>query len=285
VNRLLLATLLATACTIKETPMSDHKTGYAPVNGLQLYYEIHGSGDPLVVLHGALGSTQTYVPDLAALARKRQVIAVDLQAHGRTADIDRPLTCQAMADDIGALLTHLDLPKVDVMGYSLGGGVAIQTGVRHRDRVRKLVVVSFAFARSAAFPSVIAGFDALGSQLSEVMKPSPIYQVYQSVAPRPQDFPRLLDRVGALSKQDYDWMGDVPKMPPTLIVAADADYYRLSHLLEVYAKLGGGAGDPGWDGSGGRSSSELAILPGTSHYDILASPQLVATVEAWLVKP
>jgi pimeloyl-ACP methyl ester carboxylesterase len=133
VNRLLLATLLVIACTTKETPMSKNKTGYAPVNGLQLYYEIHGSGDPLIVPHGALGSTQTLVPDLAALARKRQVIAVDLQAHGRTANIDRPLTCQAMADDIGALLTHLDLPKVYVMGYSLGGGVAIQTGVRHRD--------------------------------------------------------------------------------------------------------------------------------------------------------
>jgi pimeloyl-ACP methyl ester carboxylesterase len=153
--------------------MSKIKTGYAPVNGLQLYYEIHGSGDPLIVLHGGLGSTQTQVPDLAALARKRQVIAVDLQAHGRTADIDRPLTCQAMADDIGALLTHLDLPRADVMGYSLGAGVAIQTGVRHRDRVRKLVVVSFPFARSAVFPSAIAGFNALGSHLAEAMKPSP----------------------------------------------------------------------------------------------------------------
>lgn len=265
--------------------MSENKTGYASVNGLELYYEIHGSGDPLIVLHGGLGSTQTLVPDLAVLALERQVIAVDLQAHGRTADIDRPMTCEAMADDIGALLTHLDLPKADVMGYSLGGGVAVQTGVRHRDRVRKLVVVSFAFARSAVFPSVIAGFEALGSQLFEAMKPSPVYQVYESVAPRPEDFPRLLDRVGALVKQDYDWMADVPKMPPTLIVSADADYFPLRHMLDVYAKLGGDAADPGWDGSGGRSSSELAILPGTSHYDILAAPQLLAIVETWLAKP
>ncbi|HSK03328.1 MAG TPA: alpha/beta hydrolase [Kofleriaceae bacterium] len=282
-NRLLLATLFVTACTAsKESPMTAKKTGYAPVNGLQLYYEIHGSGDPLIVLHGGLGSTQIHVPDLAALARTRQVIAVDLQGHGRTADIDRPLSCEAMADDIGALIAYLELPKADVMGYSLGAGVAIQTGLRHRDRVRKLVVVSTAFARSAAFPEVIAGFDAIGAQLAEVMKPSPAYQTYQAVAPRPQDFPRLLDRVGALVKQDHDWTADVAKLPPSLLVAADADYYPLSHIVDVFAKLGGSAKDPGWDGSGGRSTSQLAILPGTSHYDILASPQLLPIVEAWL---
>ena len=282
-NRLLLATLLTTACTVsQESPMSAKNTGYAPVNGLQLYYEIHGSGDPLIVLHGGLGSTQTNVPDLAALARTRQVIAVDLQAHGRTADIDRPLSHEAMADDIGALIAHLELPEADVMGYSLGGGVAIQTGLRHPDRVRKLVIVSTAFARSAVFPEVIAGFDALGPQLADMMKPSPAYQTYQAVAPRPEDFPRLLERVGTLVKQDYDWTPHVPNLPPTLLIAADADHYPLSHILDVYARLGGDANDPGWDGSGGRSSSQLAILPGTSHYDILTSPQLVPITESWL---
>ena len=289
-NRLLLATLLTTACTTartipEESPMSAIKTGYAPINGLQLYHEIHGSGDPLIVLHGGLGSTQTNVPDLAALARTRQVIAVDLQAHGRTADIDRPMTCEAMADDIGALIAHLDLPRADVLGYSLGGGVAIQTALRHRDRVRKLVVVSTAFARSAVFPEVRAGFDALGPQLADMMKPSPVYQTYQAVAPRPEDFPRLLDRVGTLVKQDHDWTAQASDLPPTLLVAADADHFPLSHFLDVYAKLGGDANDPGWDGSGGRSSSQLAVLPGTSHYDILSSPHLVPIVEAWLARP
>lgn len=285
-NRVLLATLFVTACTAsKESTMSANKTGHAPIHGLKLYYEIHGSGDPLIVLHGGLGSTQALVPDLAGLARTRQVIAVDLQAHGRTADIDRPLSCEAMADDIGALIAYLGLPKADVMGYSLGGAVAIQTGVRHRDRVRKLVVVSTPFARSASFPEALAGFEAFGPQLAEAMKPSPVYQTYQAVAPRPQDFPQLLDRVGTLVKQDYDWTADVPKLPPSLIVAADADYFRLSHILDVFAKLGGSAKDPGWDGSGGRSTSQLAILPGTSHYDILASPQLLPIVEAWLAKP
>jgi pimeloyl-ACP methyl ester carboxylesterase len=286
VNRLLLSLLLVTAChTSEESLMSATKTGYAPVNGLQLYYEIHGSGDPLIVLHGGLGSTQSLVPDLAALEKTRQVIAVDLQAHGRTADIDRPLSCEAMADDIGALIAYLEMPKADVMGYSLGAGVAIHTGLRHRDRVRKLVIVSTAFARSASFPEVLAGFDALGAHLAEAMKLSPVYQTYQAVAPRPQDFPRLLDRVGTLVKQDWDWTADVAKLPPSLIIAADADYYRLSHILDVFAKLGGSAKDPSWDGSGGRSPSQLAILPGTSHYDILMSPLLLPIVEAWLAKP
>jgi len=265
--------------------MSTKTTGYAPVNGLQLYYEIHGCGEPLIVVHGGLGSTQSHVPDLVALARTRQVIAVDLQAHGRTADIDRPLSYEAMADDIGALIAYLHLPKVDVMGYSLGAGVAVQTGLRHRAQVRKLVVVSTAFSRGAAFPEVLAGFDALGPQLAEMMKPSPVYQTYQAVAPRPEDFPRLLDRVGTLVKQDYDWTAEVGKLPPSLIVAADADYYPLSHIVDVFAKLGGSANDPSWDGSGGRSASQLAILPGTSHYDILVSPQLLPLVEAWLAKP
>jgi pimeloyl-ACP methyl ester carboxylesterase len=145
-------------------------------------------------------------------------------------------------------------------------------------------VVSFPFARAAVCPEGIAGLDALGAHLLEVMKPSPAYQVYQAVAPRPEDFARLLDKIGALARQDYDWTADVARLPPTLLIGADADYFPLSHLLEVYARLGGGARDPGWDGSGGRSSSQLAIIPGTSHYDILESPLVVAVVEAWLAR-
>jgi pimeloyl-ACP methyl ester carboxylesterase len=224
-------------------------------------------------------------PNIEALAKTRQVIGVDLQAHGRTADIDRPMTYEAMADDVGALIQHLGLERVDVMGYSLGGGVAIQTGLRHRHRVRKLVVVSTAFARSAAYASVIAGFDALGSQLAEMMKPSPVYQTYRQIAPRPEDFPRLLDKLGALVKQDFDWTGEAAKLPPMLFVGADADYYSPSHLVGVYAKLGGGLHDPGWDGSGGRSASQIAVLPGTSHYDILATTAVATVVEPWLAKP
>ena len=137
----------------------------------------------------------------------------------------------------------------------------------------------------AAYPSAIAALDALGSQLVDAMKPSPAYQTYQKVAPRPEDFPRLLDKLGASSRKSYDWTDEIERLPPLLFVGADADYFRPSHVVDVYAKLGGGLNDPMWDGSGGRSASQLAILPGTSHYDILSSPVLLPVVESWLATP
>ena len=258
------------------------KTGYAPVNGLKLYYEIRGSGEPLVVLHGGIGSMEMFGPNLDALAQNRSVISVDLQAHGRTADIDRPLSYEAMGDDVAALIDHLQLARADVLGYSLGGATAIQTAIRHRDRVRKLVVVSTAFRRGAYFPEVIAGFEAVGPALAEPMKQSPIYAHYAKVAPRPQDFSVLLAKVGALVKQDHDWMAEVPNLPPTLLVVGDADAMRLAHVVEVFTALGGSQRDPGWDGSAGRTSSQLAIVPGMNHYEMPTSPALVAAVEPFL---
>ncbi len=255
----------------------------ANIDGLQLYYEVHGSGEPLVVLHGALGSVEMFGPNIELLAKTRQVIAVDLQGHGRTADIDRPLSCEAMADDVAALIAHLGFAKADVMGYSLGGAVALQTGIRHPERVRRLVLVSTVFARSGWFPEVRAGFDAFGPQLAAMMKQGPAYAFYASIAPRPQDFERVVEKLGVLVKQDYDWTGLITdKLPPTLIVAADADGIQPAHLVEMFAKLGGGQRDPGWDGSGGRSQSQLAILPGRTHHDIVSSPALAAAVEPFL---
>lgn len=179
---------------------STKRTGYAPLNGLQLYYEIHGSGDPLIVLHGGIGSVEMFGENLALLARTRQVIGVDLRAHGRTADTDQPLSCELMADDIAALIAHLGFATADVLGYSLGGGVALQTAIRHPERVRKLVVVSAAMARAGWFPEVLAGFDAFGPELAEMMKPSPVYAFYQKVAPRPEDFPRLRRSIGLAAR-------------------------------------------------------------------------------------
>src|SRR5207247_10394839 len=136
---------------------SSRKTGYAPVNGLNLYYQIHGTGKPLLLLHGGLGATVMFDEVRPALSKDRQVIAVDLQAHGRTGDIDRPLSYDAMADDIAALLKNLGIEKADVMGYSVGGGVALRTAVRHPEVVRKLVLVSTAFRRDGWYPEVLAG--------------------------------------------------------------------------------------------------------------------------------
>jgi pimeloyl-ACP methyl ester carboxylesterase len=212
------------------------------------------------------------------------VISVDLQAHGRTGDIDRPMTYDHMGDDIAALIDHLKLGKADVLGYSLGGGVALHTAFRHRDHVRKLVIVSVAMRRSDYFPEVIAGFNALGPALAEPMKQSPVYAHYAKVAPRPQDFPVLLTKIGALVQTDYDWSSRIAGLPPTLIVVGDADAMRLSHTVELFALLGGSQRDPGWDGSAGRSASQLAILPGVNHYDMAVSPALPAVVEPFLAK-
>jgi len=181
------------------------KTGYAPVNGLKLYYEVRGSGQPLIVLHGGLQNTEVIADFLQEAAKNRQVIAVDLQGHGRTADIDRPITLEAMADDIAALMKYLGIEKADVMGYSLGGGTALQTAIRHPALVRKLVLVSTVFKRDGWYPEGLAQMDQFGPQAAEMMKPSPIYKSYARIAPHPEDFPRLLGKMGDLLRKDYDW--------------------------------------------------------------------------------
>jgi pimeloyl-ACP methyl ester carboxylesterase len=261
------------------------QTGYAPVNGLNLYYQIHGSGRPLVLLHGGLGSTEMFGDVLYALAAGRQVIAVDLQAHGRTADIDRPLRYELMADDIAALIAHLGIARADVMGYSLGGGVALQTAIRHPDVVNRLVVVSTPFKREGWYPEVLAGMAQMGPEAAEPMKQSPMYQLYSGIAPRPEDWPVLLTKTGDLLRQDYDWSQGVAALTmPTMIVFADADSVIPAHIVEFYGLLGGGKGDAGWDGAR-MPAARLAVLPGTTHYNILTSPLLVPAVTPFLDAP
>jgi pimeloyl-ACP methyl ester carboxylesterase len=266
--------------------MADETRGnYAEVNDVRMYYEVHGSGRPLVLLHGGLGAIEMFGEVLPLLAEDRQVVAVDLQAHGRTADVDRPLSYETMADDIGALIEHLGLGAADVMGYSLGGGVALQTAIRHPDAVRKLVVVSTPFRRDGWYPEVLAGMGQMGPEAAEPMKATPMYALYSSVAPRPDDWPVLLTKLGALLGQDYDWSGDVAAMgTPTLIVVGDADSVRTSHAVEFFELLGGGKQDAGWDGSG-MPDSRLAILPATTHHDIFSSPTLASTVAPFLDAP
>jgi pimeloyl-ACP methyl ester carboxylesterase len=258
---------------------------YALVNALNMYYEIHGVGKPLVLLHGGIGAIEMFGEVLPLLAGGRQVIAVNLQAHGRTADIDRPLSFELMADDIAALIRHLDLENADVMGYSLGGGVALQVAIRHPDVVRKLVLVSTPCRRDGWYPEVLAGMEQLGPGAAEPMKQSPTYQLYASIAPRPEDWPVLLTKLGQLLKQDYDWSKDVAGIKaPTLIVVGDADSVRTSHAVEMFGLLGGGKVDGGWDGSG-VSNAQLAILPATTHYNIFSSPALASCVIPFLDAP
>lgn len=266
--------------------MSDHpaQTGYAPVNGLNMYYEIHGAGEPLILLHGGLGMTGMFGPLLSQLAQTRQVIAADLQGHGRTADIDRPLRLEHMADDVAALIKHLGFEQVDLMGYSMGGGTALRTAIQHPELVRKLVLVSVPFKRSGWHPDVLAGMDQVGAPAAEFMKPSPIYQGYMAIAPKP-DFPALLDKMGDLLHQDYDWAGEVAALPmPVMLVFGDADSIPPSHMAQFFELLGGGQRDAGWDGAN-MPKSRLAILPATTHYNSFDSPALASIVLPFLDAP
>jgi pimeloyl-ACP methyl ester carboxylesterase len=261
---------------------TEPQSGYAHVNGLDLYFEIHGEGKPLVLLHGGVGAIEMFGEVLPLLSHGRQVIAADLQAHGRTADIDRPLGFEAMADDVAALIEHLGFDQVDVMGYSLGGGAALQVAIRHPDLVRRLVLVSTPFKRDGWYPEIVAAMAQMGPAAAEPMKQTPMYQLYSSVAPRPEDWPVLMSKLGELLRQDYDWSHEASAIKaPTMIVVGDADSVRTAHAVEFFELLGGGKTDGGWDGSG-MSRARLAILPATTHYDIFSFPALAAAVTPFL---
>jgi pimeloyl-ACP methyl ester carboxylesterase len=257
-------------------------SGYAPVNGIELYYEIRGSGRPLILLHGAVGAIEAFGPVLGELAAGRQVIGVDLQSHGRTTAIERPLRFETMADDVGALMAHLDLERADVMGFSLGGGVALRTAIQHPKAVRKLVVVSTPFKLHGWYPEMVAGMAQMGPQLAETFKQTPAYELYSRIAPRVEDWPVLLTQLGELLRRDYDWSDEVSKLPmPVMIVAGDADGMPPAHAVEFFKLLGGGKRDADWDGSG-MTPHRLAILPGATHYDIDRSLALAAAIKPFL---
>ena len=260
---------------------------YANVNGINLYYETHGSGRPLVLLHGGLGSGEMFGPALERLAEGHRVIAVDLQGHGRTADVDRPLSVVTMGDDIAALIEHLGLGQVDLVGYSLGGGVAFQCAANHPELVRRLVMVSTNIRRSAIYPDMLAQQGQVSAAAVDVMRDTPMYQLYQRIAPRPEDFGRLLDKIGAAMAQDFDFSEQVRGLRvPTLFACADADMFPPSHAVEVFSLLDGGQRDGGWMGEGRPTGGHaLAILPGVTHYSIFESPLTAEAAIAFLDAP
>jgi len=257
---------------------------YAEVNGIRLYYETHGVGRPLILLHGGLGSGEMFGPVLPQLSQRHQVVAVDLQGHGRTADIDRPIDVRLMADDIAALIDHLGLASPDVVGYSLGGGVALLTAARYPAKVHRLVAVSANIRTDAIYPEMRAQQSQVTAAAAEFMKETPMYQLYQRVAPRPEDFSRLLEKIGESMSKGYDFTEEVRGLQmPTLIVAADADMAPPSHYVEVFKLLDGGLRDGGWMGEGRpKGGHALAILPGLTHYNIFSSPLFAAATLAFL---
>lgn len=262
------------------------KTGYAPVNGLKLHYELHGSvGEPLILLHGGLCSTELLGDLLPSLSSSHRVTAVDLQGHGRTADIDRPMSYESMADDLAALMTYLAIEKADIMDYSLGGGVAVQTTIRHPASIRKLVVVSEPCKRDGWYREILTGIAQLNQAAADAMKSSPLYQTYAHTAPKPADWSVLVTKLGAMLTKDYDWSKEVAAIKsPSMLVFGDADAVRPAHAVEFFELLGGGKKDAGWDGSG-KSIARLATLPGLTHYNIFSSPTVAATVMPFLDAP
>ncbi len=240
---------------------------YADVNGVHLYYEVHGQGRPTVLLHGGLGATSMFGPNLPALAKGRKVIAVDLQGHGRTADVDRTLNAENIAGDIIALIEHLKLGPVDLVGYSLGGGAAFWVTLKRPDLVRKLVAVSTPIRRSAFWADILAQQEQVGPEAAEM---------------RPQDWGRLLGKIGEGMKDDFDLSKQVATIKtPTMFVAGDADIFPPKHAVEIFELLGGGKKDGGWMGEG-RSTARLAILPGVTHYAMGAAPALMEVVIPFL---
>jgi pimeloyl-ACP methyl ester carboxylesterase len=256
-----------------------HGSGdYAEVNGINYYYETHGSGRPLILLHGGLGSGEMFGPVLGLLAEHHQVIAVDLQGHGRTADVDRPFSLESMADDVAALIDHLGLDRPDVVGASLGGGIAMHTAARHPAKVGRLVAASANIRPDAIYAEIRSQQGQVNAAAAEFMKETPMYELYQRVAPRPEDFPQLLDKIGALMAKDFDYADVVRSLQvPTLVVAADADMAPPSHYVEIFALLDGGLRDGGWMGeSRPKGGHALAILPGLTHYNLFESPLFAA---------
>ena len=260
---------------------NDSKGSYAEVNGLEMYYEIYGAGEPLVVLHGAYMSINTMGEVVSELAKNRRVIPVELQAHGRTADIDRPLSYEQMADDVAALLGHLKIEKADIFGYSMGGGVALQVAVRHPGMARKLVVASATYKSEGIYPEVLEGIEQI---TPEAFVGTPWREEYDRIAPNPEDFPTLVDKLKRLDGEIQDWPDeDIRSIKaPTLLIVPDSDVVRPEHALEMFRLIGGGvAGD-----LAGLPNSRLAVLPGTTHVGLVErSDWLVSMIGEFLDAP
>jgi pimeloyl-ACP methyl ester carboxylesterase len=262
---------------------SQVKSGYVTVNELNMYYEIHGEGQPLVLLHGAFSAIGTsFEKVLPGLAQTRQVIAFELQGHGRTADIDRPMTIEAMADDVAAALSQLGVEQADVLGYSSGGGVALHFAVRHPEMLRKLVLMSVSYTLSGVHPGLMEG---MGEMKPEMMYGSPWHEEYMRIAPRPEDFSRLFEKKTQMDRQIRDFSEEEIRgiKSPTLLIIGDSDLIRPEHAVEMFRLLGGGVFG---DTPAGLPNSQLAILPGASHVSIVDRAELlVPMINSFLDAP
>jgi pimeloyl-ACP methyl ester carboxylesterase len=263
------------------TTQAGVESGYAPVNGLQMYYEIHGKGEPLVLIHGAFSTIEFWGPILTTLAQDHQVIAVELQAHGHTADIDRPFNYEAFADDVAALLEYLGVAQADVVGYSMGANTALRLAIQHPNRVRKLVAISGNSRTDGYYPELLEMIESLAP---EMLAGSPPEQSYMRTAPNPEDWPVLFDKIKALEANTFDWTQEMGRIAaPTLLIIGDSDAMRPEHAAEMFRLLGGGV--PG--DLTGLPNSQLAIVPGATHVSLVdeSFDLWLPMVQAFLAAP
>ena len=270
---------IAQADTGTPTPA---QRGYAPVNGLQMYYEVHGNGEPLILLHGAFGAIDLWGPMLTTLAERHQVIAVELQGHGHTADIDRPFSYEQLADDVAALMEHLAIPQADIVGYSMGADTALQVAIRHPDLVRKLVLISGKYRHDGEYAELLAG---IAQMTPEIFAGSPHEAAYQRHAPDPAHFPLLVEKLKAFFAREHAWAdADIQAITaPVLLIIGDSDTVRPEHAMALFRLLGGGV--PG--DITGLPRSQFAILPGTTHGSIITAQAevVLAMIAPFLAAP
>ncbi|HEX7154062.1 MAG TPA: alpha/beta hydrolase [Thermoanaerobaculia bacterium] len=263
---LLLPLLVSIAASAKE-PI----TGYAPINGMKMYYEIHGQGEPVVLLHGSFMTITNNWPDMIArLSRSRRVIAVELQGHGRTADIDRDFSHEHLADDVAALLDHLKVPRADLLGYSMGGGVAMQVAIRHPEKVRKVVSISAVFRHDGWVKEAVDAFPTMDPAM---LKGSPIEIEYKKLSPTPDQFDRFIRRVIQMDVKPYDFGAAKLKATkaPFFFIHGDADGVRLDHIAELFRLKG----DEIFGDMRPRSESRLAVLPNTTHVTLMDKADVI----------
>ncbi|HEY8468217.1 MAG TPA: alpha/beta hydrolase [Longimicrobiales bacterium] len=280
-SRLLLsaAVVLALGCVASTPqPTSEPVAGRVEVNGMQMYYEVSGQGQPLIVLHGAYMNIPSMGEIIPKLAQTHRVYALELQGHGRTTDIDRPITYPNLADDVAAFMDAVGITRADVFGYSMGAAVGLQLAIRHPGKVNKLVAASVSYDTAGWQPE----FRAFIPQMTvDMFVGTPLEEEYRKLAPNPEGFPALVEKLIALEKEPMAWEEDVKALQvPVLLIAGDADVVTLEHTVALFRLLGGGImGDMGRP----LAASRLAIMPATSHSAVITQPDLLyAFIEPFL---